>query len=92
MRRKTSDLLLSAMAPVVLLAVIVISDPNVRGEIARRVGTPARASTEVTSVGFRAESLAKLAVQSVKETSQAHGPLMFLVVAATMLTVFMIRT
>jgi hypothetical protein len=86
------DTLLSAAALVLLLTVVVLSDARVRSEIAQRLGNPSRASNEISSVTGRAENLATLAVRVAKDQSQQHTPMVIFVVAATMLTVFMIRS
>ena len=90
--RFVSDALLSGAALVLLLLVVVASDARVRSEIAMRFGSPSRASNEIVSVGARAQNLATVVVRVAVEQSQQHTPMVIFLAAATMLTVFMIRS
>ncbi len=92
MRRTFSDLLLSAGAVAILLAILVASDARVRQELTERAGTTARATHELVSVGNQARSVTELLVQSVKDQVESHQMLMMFVFAASILTAFMIRT
>jgi hypothetical protein len=91
MRRAFSDVLLSVCALGVLLAALVAFDGRIRDEVAVRMNG-ARASTELVAAGTRARSLAAVVVEVAKDQSQQHRPLMMFVVAATVLTLFMVRT
>jgi hypothetical protein len=91
MRRGFSDFLLSACALLVLLGALVVSDERVRQELTLRMNGP-RASADIVAAGSRAGSLATLAIRAAKDQSQQHTPLMIFVVAATVLTLFMVRT
>jgi hypothetical protein len=90
-RRRFSDFVLSACALFVLLAAMVLIDGRVREEISLRMNG-ARASTEIVAVGSRARSLAGVMVEAAKSQTREHTPLVVFVVAATVLTIFMVRT
>jgi hypothetical protein len=92
MRRAFSDVLLSIGAVFVLLTVLVVADPEVRQELNARMGTTARASREVESLGTHAHGFTVVVIRAVKEQADQHGPMMFFIVAATALTMFMVRT
>lgn len=92
MRRAISDVLLSASALAILLAILMAFDGRVREQVRLRLERPARASSDIVAVGTQAGELVDVLVESVKVQSRQHGPLMVLVVAGTVLTVFMLRT
>lgn len=92
MRRVMSDLLLSACALSVLLVALVAFDGRVRDEVRTRLNAPARASSDLAVVAGQARSLAGVLVESVKDQSRNHGPMMIMVVAGSVLTLFMLRT
>lgn len=91
MRRAFSDLLLSACALCVLLAALIVFDGRVRDEISVRMNG-ARASTEIIATGARAKNLAVVVIEIAKDQTRQHTALVIFVVAATVLTVFMVRT
>src|SRR5262245_42404168 len=91
MRRATSDFVLSACALVVLVGALAAFDPRVKSEISLRMNG-ARASTELVAAGYKAQSLGALVVQAVKAQAEQNAPMMIFVVAATVLTIFMVRT
>jgi len=92
MRRAISDVLLSASALAILLVILMAFDGRVREQVRLRLDKPARASSDLVVVGTQARDLIDVLVESVKVQSRQHGPLMVLVVAGTVLTVFMLRT
>jgi hypothetical protein len=89
--RALSDGLLSVFAVGVLLTVLVAADSRVRDQVSLRMGT-AQASTELAAAGAQARSLIAVVVEVAKDQSQNHRPLMIFVIAATILTLFMVRT
>lgn len=90
-RRVFRDFVLSTGALVMLLGALVVFDPRVREEVSVRMNS-ARASTEIVSAGYRARTLSGVLVVALKDQYQQHAPLMIFVVAATVLTLFMVRT
>jgi len=92
MRRVMSDLVLSACALSVLIGLLMVFDGRVRDAVRLRLATPARASSDVAAVGGQARDLVTVLIESAKVQSQQHGPLMIMVVAGTVLTLFMLRT
>lgn len=91
-RRGVSDLLLSACALGVLLVVLMAMDGRVREQVQLRLERPGRASTDIATVSGQARDLVGVMVDSIKVQSRQHGPLMIMVVAGTVLTIFMLRT
>ena len=91
MRRAFSDLLLSACAVIVLLGVLVAFDSRVREQASAMI-SGAGTSQEIAAAQSQAGQLASVVVGVVKEQADQHRPLMIFVVAATVLTLFMVRT
>jgi hypothetical protein len=91
-RRILGDVLLSACALGVLLVLLMAFDSRVRDEVRQRLNSPARATADVAAVGGQARSVLSVLVQSAKVQSRQHGPLMLMVVAGSVLTLFMLRT
>jgi|KBSMisStandDraft_5_1062788.scaffolds.fasta_scaffold1807026_1 hypothetical protein len=92
MRRVMSDFLLSACALSVILVMLMAFDQRVRDEVRLRLNAPARASSDIAAVGGQARSLLAVLVESAKSQTQDHGPLVVMVVAGMVLTLFMVRT
>ena len=92
MRRVLGDVVLSACALSVLLVLLMAFDSQVRDQVRSRFEAPARASADVLAAGAQARTLADVLIESVKVQSRQHGPLMVMVVAGTVLTLFMLRT
>jgi hypothetical protein len=90
LRRVLSDMLLSACALSVLLALLVGFDSRVREEVTRRMDS-AQASVELAAAQSHARRLTAVVVEVAKEQSQQHAPLMIFLVVATVLTLFMVR-
>ena len=91
MRRTISELLLSACAVAVVLAVLVAFDSRVREQATLLVGG-AHASTELVAAQSSARHLAAVVAAVAKDQSEQHAPLMIFICAATALTLFMVRT
>jgi len=87
-----SDILLSACALSVLLVMLMAFDKQVRDEVRMRLNTPARASSDIVAVGGQARSLFAVLVDSAKSQTQNHGPMVVMVAAGLVLTLFMVRT
>jgi hypothetical protein len=92
MRRVMSDVLLSACALSVILVLLMAFDGRVRDEVRLRLNAPARASSDIAAVGGQARNLLGVLVESAKLQTQQHGPLVVMVVAGMVLTLFMVRT
>ena len=92
MRRAISDGLLSACALALLLVLLRAFDGRVREQVRMQFDSSARASSEVASVGVQARELVDVLIESAKFQSRQHRPLMLVVLAGTVLTIFMLRT
>jgi len=92
MRRAISDGLLSACALGLLIVLLMAFDGRVREQVRMQFDSSARASSEVVSVGVQARELADVLIESAKFQSRQHRPLMLVVLAGTVLTIFMLRT
>jgi len=92
MRRAISDGLLSACALGLLIVLLMAFDGRVREQVRMQFDSSARASSEVASVGVQARELADVLIESAKFQSRQHRPLMLVVLAGTVLTIFMLRT
>jgi len=91
MRRAFGDVLLSAGALGVLLIMLVSVDARVREQVSLRMH-PAQASADLVRASRGVTSLAAVVYQAAADQAQLHAPLMVFVVAATILTLFMVRT
>jgi hypothetical protein len=91
MRRAFSDALASAAALAVLLAILVAFDGRVREQVTMRLGGE-QASADLAEAGNRVHGLASVLFEVVRDQSQMHVVLLIFVVAATVLTLFMVRT
>ena len=92
MRRAIGDGLLSACALAILLVLLMAFDGRVREQVRMQFDSSTRASSEVASVGVQARALVDVLVESAKVQSRQHRPLMLVVLAGTVLTIFMLRT
>jgi hypothetical protein len=90
MRRVMNDAMLSAGALLALLTVLVAVDGRVR-EHALRLGH-GRGNSDLAFVSGQARDLASVALGVVSDSVRMHPTLAIFVVAATVLTVFMVRT
>ena len=91
-RRALSDFLLSAGALCVLLSALVFFDPRLRTEINTRMNDTAAASREFAGYSARANHVAALVIQAIKDQYQEHTVLTLFVVCAVVLCLFMVRT
>ena len=90
-RRTIGECMLSAFGALVVLAVIVAFDGRVREQVTMRFDT-SQASSDVATMQAQAGTLGAIVADVVKDQAQNHAPMMIFVVAATALTVFMLRT
>jgi hypothetical protein len=91
MRRALGDVLLSACALSMLVAILMAFDGRVREQVRMRIDRPARASSDIAAVGTQLRDLFDVLLESAKTQSQQHGPLMILVAGGTVLMIFMLR-
>jgi hypothetical protein len=89
-RRAFQDALISGASVLVLLMVLVAVDDRVRSEVWRR--SSVSPSVELADAGYQAQHFVHVIAGAVKDQSQTHAPLMTFAVAATILTLFMLRT
>ena len=89
-RRTFGDALISTGAVVLLLLTLVAIDDRVREQLSLRFRTTPTA--DLVNAGTRVQDLATVVFSAVRDQSIAHAPLVIFVVAATLLTVFMLRT
>jgi len=90
MRHAYSEVLLSVAALGIVMAAVVATSAPVREQVSRY--TNPRASSELLDAGSHARSIAVVALRAAKEECEAHAPLTAFVVAASVLTLFMVRT
>lgn len=90
MRRVMNDAMLSAGALLALITVLVAVDGRVREHVVR-FGS-GRNNSDLTIVGGQARELGSLVVGIVNDAVKLHPTLAIFLVAATVLTVFMVRT
>lgn len=87
MRRAVSDVLMSIGAVALLLVLLAAFDTRVREQIVLRSSSTAT----VADASGRARDLATVVVDVVRDEMQMHATLMIFVLAATVLTVLMLR-
>jgi hypothetical protein len=90
MRRAVNDALMSAGAILILLVLLSAFDGRVREQVTMRMGRT-QSSAAVVDVGSRVRDLAVSVVDVVREETEMHATLMVFVLAATVLTVLMLR-
>lgn len=90
MRRTLNDILWSAGALVMLVVLLVATDPRVRDEVS--VLGHGKAPSGLVAVGNQAQNAVTIVMAVVRDQTQTHAVLMLFVVAATLLTLFMVRT
>lgn len=90
MRRRLTDFALSACALTILFVSLAAFDGRVRERITAQISAPP-ASTEVAAAGSRAQGLATVLIQIAKDQCREHAPMMIFAVAATVLTISMLR-
>jgi hypothetical protein len=87
-RLTLNDVLMSIGAMTIVLTMLIVFDSQVREEVAGRVW---RSPEELASARFSAHNVTRYVVQVVKAECQQHLVLMMFVIAASVLTLFMIR-
>jgi hypothetical protein len=88
-RRALRDALLTACAVGFLLIALVAIDGRLRNEIATNM-TGARTTTE--RAAYEGQARLGFWIHVIKNESQQHAPLLVMVVAGSMLALFMFRT
>jgi hypothetical protein len=86
-RRTIKDALLSIGALLIVLVVVTAADERVRQEFRSNLSSE-RASEGIADTTTQAH----VVVHIIKDQSERHGPLLVMVVAGTMLALFMFRT
>jgi len=90
MRRALYDVAMSAAAITMLLVILAAFDGRVRDQMTMRIGRT-QSSAAVADVSSRVQSLAAVFMDVARDEMQMHATLMLFVLAATVLTVFMLR-
>ena len=90
MRRVMNDAMLSAGALLELITVLVAVDGRVREHVVR-IGS-GRSNSDLAFVGGQAREVASLVGGVVNDAVRLHPTMAIFLVAATVLTVFMVRT
>jgi hypothetical protein len=90
MRRAWGEALLGAGTVLILLLVLVAIDPRVREQVSMRVVS--RPSVEIAAAGARVHDLTSVLAAVARDQSASHAPLLIFALAATVLTLFMLRT
>jgi hypothetical protein len=90
MRRAVYDVLMSAGAILLLLVLLAAFDGRVREQVTMRMGRT-QSSATVVDVGAVVHDLAVSAIDVVRNETEMHATLMVFVLAATVLTVLMLR-
>ena len=90
MRRRVYDLLMSAGAVLVLVMILAAADGRIREQVTMRIGRT-QSSAAVVDVGSVVHDFAAGALDVMRNETQMHATLMVFVLAATVLTVLMLR-
>ena len=90
MRRKFVEIGMSIGAVGVLLLILVSFDSRVRQEFSQH--WDAGPTVEMTSAGQQASRLATVAVLAIREQAAAHTQILMMLIAATVLVLFMVKT
>ena len=90
MRRAWGEALLSAGTVTTLLLLLIAFDPRVREQVSLRVVS--RPSVEIAAAGARVEDFTHVLAEVARDQSSTHAPLLIFGLAATVLTLFMLRT
>ena len=73
-----------------LLLLLIAFDPRVREQVSlRAVSHP---SVEIATAGAKVHDLASVLAEVARDQSSTHAPLLIFALAATVLTLFMLRT
>ena len=90
MRRAWGEALLSVGTVMTLLLVLIAIDPRVREQVSLRVVS--RPSVEIAAAGARIQDFTHVLADVARDQSSTHAPLLIFGLAATVLTLFMLRT
>ena len=90
-RRSALDAVLTIAPPLLLLAFLVAYDDRVREQLSLRLA-PEHAAHALIAAGSTARSLASVLADAGRDQTIAHAPLLIFAMAATGLTLFMVRT
>ena len=90
-RRALSDALVSAAAAGSLLFVMIAADDRVRDRVLRGFGSEGP-STALAQAGGQARAAAALVLETARDQSVEHAPLLIFVLVATILLLAMART
>ena len=89
-RRTFGEALISTGAVVLLLVTLVAIDDRVREQVSARFrSTP---SADLVSASTTFQNIASVVFSAARYQTIQHAPLVIFVVAATLLTLFMLRT
>jgi hypothetical protein len=89
MRRTWGEVLLTIGTLAILMMVLVAIDPGVREQVSMRVSAP---SASIADASHHARDLTTVIAQAAHNQSLEHAPLLIFGLAATVLTLFMLRT
>jgi hypothetical protein len=89
-RRTFGDALMSTGAVVLLLLMLVAIDDRVREQVSASFRTAP--TTELVSAVAILQNIATIVFSAARHQTIQHAPLVIFVVAATLLTLFMLRT
>ena len=73
-----------------LLLLLIAFDPRVREQVSLRAVS--RPSVEIVTAGAKVHDLASVLAEVARDQSSTHAPLLIFGLAATVLTLFMLRT
>jgi hypothetical protein len=91
LRRVFGDALVSTAAAGSLLLVLVAADDRVRDQLTERLGA-ARASVALTQAGGHVRDIASIVIETLRDQSMEHAPLLIFALVATVLLLAMSRT
>jgi cell shape-determining protein MreC len=93
MRRAFSDVLMSMGAMSIVLIVLIAFDGQLRDQVRQRVNQ-SHSPTELVAgtVGVQVREVVNYVVQIVRAETEQHATLVLFMVAASILTLFMVRT
>jgi hypothetical protein len=89
-RRFVNDAVVSLGALTLLIVMLVAIDDRVREQITTRFH--AGPTAQISDLGSRLQDVAAIVAVAARNQSIEHAPLVVFVVAATVLTLFMLRT
>ena len=89
-RRFVNDAVVSLGALTLLIVLLVAIDDRVREQITTRLH--AGPTAQISDLGSRLQDVAAIVAAAARHQSIEHAPLVIFAVAATVLTLFMLRT